>query len=114
MAPQVVLAEVVVPPPSEVLSVVTPSLPISLDLVSPVCVRVPGSDVVLPVNVSFVSNDTFPGFAAPPGLGMSSSPGSSLPRGERGVQSPAPVSGGAGACAAVSRSLRPSVAGGWE
>ena len=47
--------------------------------------------------VSIVFHGTFPGFPASPGLGMSSSPGSSLPRGGRGVMVHAPMVGVAGA-----------------
>ena len=72
---------------------VSPSLPITLALASPVSVRDPGTDDVLTNPVCTVSSADFPGFGTP-GLGVTSSPGSSLPR---GVPSPAPVSDGGGA-----------------
>ena len=53
----------------------------------------------------------FPGVAAPPGLGLPYSPGSSLPRGGRGVMFPAPMIGGAGR-GRPSHALRSSMDGG--
>ena len=90
---------------------VSPYFPFSQVLVSLVCIRVPGSIVVLHVIISIVFHGIFQVLLLPRGLGLPYSPGSSLPRGGRGVMFPAPMIGGAGRVR-PSHALRSSMDGG--